>query len=71
MQTLDEMLSRRLLTPTQHADIRAWIAQARTPEAILQMPAALWRTLALASVLMNLDAELTQPPLLALDPSGA
>lgn len=71
MQTLDDMLSRRLLTPAQHADIRAWIAQARTPEAILQMPAALWRSLELASVLMNVDADLTQPPLLSFGPAGA
>ena len=65
MQTLDEMLSRRLLTPAQHCQIAAWIKRAKTPEAILQMPTRLWRTLELASVLMNLDAELTQPPLLA------
>ncbi len=65
MQTLDEMLSRKLLTPIQHEEIRAWIAQARTPEAIRQMPAPLWRTLELASVLMDVDADLTQPPLLS------
>ncbi len=65
MQTLNEMLQRRLLTPGQHRDIGAWIAQARTPEAILQMPEPLWRAFSLASVLMNLDADLTQPPLLA------
>lgn len=65
MQTLDDMLSRQLLTPDQHAEIGAWIRQARTPEAILQMPAALWRSLALASLLMNVDADLTQPPLLS------
>ena len=67
MQTLDEMLSRKLLTPLQHAEIGAWIAQARTPEAIQQMPEPLWRSLALASLLMNLDADLTQPPLLSAD----
>lgn len=66
MQTLDEMLSRRLLTQGQHAEIGAWIAQAKTPEAILEMPAGLWRCLALASALMNLDADLLQPPLLSL-----
>ena len=65
MQTLDEMLSRKLLTPLQHAEIGAWIAQARTPEAIRQMPDPLWRSLSLASLLMNLDADLTQPPLLS------
>ena len=65
VQTLDEMLSRRLLTARQHADISAWITQAKTPEAILQMPESLWRSLALASALMNVDADLTQPPLLS------
>jgi len=65
MQTLDEMLSRRLLTQAQHHEIGAWIARARTPEAILRMPAPLWRTLELASVLMNVDADLTQPPLMS------
>jgi hypothetical protein len=65
VQTLDEMLSRKLLTAEQHAEIGAWIAHARTPEAIRQMPAPLWRTLELASVLMNVDADLTQAPLLS------
>ena len=65
VQTLDEMLDRHLLTPAQHSEIGAWIAHARTPEAIRQMPAPLWRTLELASVLMNVDADLTQPPLLS------
>ena len=64
MKTLDEMLSRRLLTVQQHADISGWVAAARTPEAILAMPEPLWRTLSLASVLMNVDADLTQPPAL-------
>jgi len=68
MQTLDEMLSRRLLTADQYREIRTWIAQARTPEAILRMPDPLWRSFALASVLMNVDAELTQPPLLSAGP---
>lgn len=63
MKTLDEMLKLRLLSHEQHQAIGEFIAQARTPEAILQMPAPLWRALALASVLMNLDAELLQPPL--------
>lgn len=67
MQTLDEMLDRRLLTPDQHADIAAWVMRARTPEAILQMPPALWRTLELASVLMEVDADLQQAPLLSAD----
>lgn len=67
VKTLDEMLDRRLLSQQQHAEIAAWIAMARTPEAILQMPAELWRTLELASVLMNVDAELRQPPLFEAD----
>jgi hypothetical protein len=65
MQTLDEMLSRNLISPAQHSEIGAWIAHARTPEGILAMPASLWRTLELASVLMNVDADLSQPPLLS------
>lgn len=64
MKTLDEMLSLRLLSHEQHQAIGDFIAQARTPEAILQMPEPLWRALSLASVLMNLDAELMQPPLM-------
>jgi hypothetical protein len=70
LQTLDEMRDRRLLTATQHAEIGAWIARARTPEAIRQMPPALWRTLELASVLMNVDADLMQPPLLSAGPDS-
>jgi hypothetical protein len=38
----------------------AWIAERKTPEAILQMPPHLWRALALASVLMGVDADITQ-----------
>ena len=68
MQTLDEMLALRLLSPEQHSEIGAWIAQARTPDAIAQMPAGLWRTLELASVLMNFDADLARP--MAADPEG-
>jgi hypothetical protein len=68
MKTLDEMLNRRLLTVQQHADISGWVAAARTPEAILAMPEPLWRTLSLASVLMNVDADLTQPPALDAGP---
>lgn len=58
MQTLDDMLALKLLTPEQHADIRAWAHHARTPERIQQMPPHLWRALELASVLMgfNIDA---------------
>lgn len=57
MQTLNEMLTLNLLTPDQHAEIRAWAMQAKTPERILQMPAHLWRTLELASVLMDFDVD--------------
>lgn len=67
MKTLDEMLSLRLLTPDQHQQIGAWIARARTPEAIMDMPPPLWRTLQLASVLMSFDADLQQPPLLSAE----
>ena len=62
MKTLDEMLSRRLLTRDQHAEMAQWIADARTPEAIMRMPAPLWRALELASVVMNVAADLLQPP---------
>jgi len=68
MQTLDDMLKLNLLTAEQHAEIGAWVAQARTPDAIMKMPAPLWRKLELASVLMGFDADVTQAPLLRLDP---
>ena len=58
MNTLDEMRHRHLLTVEQHTEIRAWIAKVRTPEGILGMPAHLWKALALASMLMNVDGEL-------------
>lgn len=64
MKTIDEMAALRLLSAQQHAEISAWIAQARTPEEIMKMPAPLWRTLELASVLMDFDGPLTQPPTL-------
>ena len=67
MKTIDEMLSLSLLTPDQHRQIGAWVARARTPEAIMQMPAPLWRALELASVLMNFDADLMQPPLFSAE----
>jgi hypothetical protein len=38
MQTLDDMLNLHLLTADQHAEIGAWVAQARTPDAIMKMP---------------------------------
>ena len=65
MKTIDEMLHLDLLTPQQHGEIGAWIARAKTPEAIMEMPAPLWRALEVASVAMNIDADLTRPPLLA------
>ena len=57
MQTLDDMLSLNLLTEDQHAEIRSWIAQTHTPDAIMEMRPALWRTLELASVLMGFERE--------------
>jgi hypothetical protein len=36
------MLDKRLLSTDQHRDIGAWITQARTPEAIMEMPAPLF-----------------------------
>jgi hypothetical protein len=68
MQTLDEMHSLHLISAEQHAQIGDWIRAGKTPEAIMQMPAHLWRAFALASVLMNFDADVTQPPPLALEP---
>jgi hypothetical protein len=68
MKTLDDMLSLHLLSADQHTEIRAWVANARTPEAILGMPPRLWRRLELASVLMGLDADLSQEPTLQADP---
>lgn len=70
METLDDMRRRHLLSPEQHAEIGAWVASARTPEAIMAMPPHLWRALSLASVLMNIDADLTQVPPLGADGSA-
>lgn len=70
MQTLDEMLSRHFLTADQHRQIRAWIAEVRTPEAILEMPANLWRALELASVLMGFDADIMAPPQFDTNPES-
>ena len=67
MKTLDEMLSLRLMSREQHVEIGSWIAEARTPQAIMRMPAPLWRALELASVLMDVDADLRQPPLFEAD----
>lgn len=68
MQTLDDMLARHLLTAEQHGRIGAWIAAARTPQAILEMPADLWRTLELASVLLGFDADMSRPAPLGVEP---
>lgn len=67
MKTIDEMLSLDLLTPEQHGEIGAWIARVRTPDAIMQMPAPLWRAIELAAQAMNIDADLVRPPLLSAD----
>ena len=69
MQTLDEMRDRHLLTADQHFEVGAYIAEARTPHRIMEMPPHLWRALELASVLMNLDADLA--PMAQLNGSGA
>ena len=61
MQTLDEMRNLHLLTHEQHAQIGAWIAAGKTPEAIMAMPPHLWRAFELASVLMDFDADLMNP----------
>ena len=37
------MLNLALLTPNEHRQISQWIAQARSPDEILKMPAPLWR----------------------------
>jgi hypothetical protein len=68
MKTIDEMLHLALLTPEQHRQIGAWIAQADSPEAILKMPASLWRALERASAVMGIDEDLMRPP--ALDAGG-
>ena len=62
MKTIDEMLSLELLTPEQHREIAAWIARVRTPEAIMEMPAPLWRALEVASLAMAIDADLLRTP---------
>ncbi|MNZ97845.1 hypothetical protein D3C78_1171060 [compost metagenome] len=68
MKTIDEMLHLELLTPEQHREIDAWIAQAESPEAILQMPAALWSAVERASEAMGVGDDLLRPP--ALDAGG-
>ena len=69
MKTIDEMLHLALLTPEQHRQISAWIAQADSPDEILKMPTALWRAIEHASEVMGIDNDLLRPP--ALDADGA
>jgi hypothetical protein len=64
MKTIDEMLHLRLLTKEEHREIAAWVKRCTSPEAILGMPAHLWRAVERASVVMNIDADLTRPPAL-------
>ena len=68
MKTIDEMLHLALLTPDQHRQISAWIAQADSPDDILKMPTALWRAIEHASEVMVIDNDLLRPP--ALDADG-
>lgn len=67
MKTIDEMLSLELLTPDQHQQISAWIAQADTPDDILQMPVPLWRAVERACAVMGVDEDLMRPPSLDAD----
>jgi hypothetical protein len=62
VKTIEEMLALDLLTPQEHHEIAAWIAHAKTPEAIMAMHAPLWRALERASAAMNIEADLTRPP---------
>ncbi|RYF82372.1 MAG: hypothetical protein EOO29_07230 [Comamonadaceae bacterium] len=64
MKTIDEMLHLDLLTAEQHREIGAWIAQAESPEQILQMPALLWQAVERASEIMGIDQDLKRPPLM-------
>lgn len=64
MKTIDEMLHLDLLTTEQHAFIREWIAQSRTPERILQMPTPMWEALERASASMGVDQDLLREPAL-------
>lgn len=62
MKTIDEMLHLDLLTPEQHVQIGAWIAQAESPDEILKMPAPLWQAVERASKVMGIDQDLMRPP---------
>jgi hypothetical protein len=68
MKTIDEMLNLALLTPDQHQQISAWIAQADSPDEILKMPVPLWKAVERASAIMGIDDDLVRPP--ALDADG-
>ena len=67
MKTIDEMLNLALLTPDEHRQISSWIAQADSPEEILQMPPPLWRAVERASAVMGIDEDLVRPPALDAD----
>ena len=70
MKTIDEMLNLALLTPEQHHQISAWIADADSPDEILKMPAPLWQAVERASAAMGIDDYLLRPPLLDADDSA-
>lgn len=61
------MLHLDLLSAQQHSEIAGWVRAGRTPEAIMAMPPHLWRAIEAASLAMNIDADLTRPPLLGGD----
>jgi hypothetical protein len=67
VKLIDEMLSLDLLSTQQHHEIASWVRASKTPEAIMAMPPHLWRAIESASVAMNIDADLTRPPLLGAD----
>lgn len=69
MKIIDEMLNLELLSTQQHREIARWVRAARTPEAIMAMPPHLWRAIECASLAMNIDADLTRPPMLGADPA--
>lgn len=67
VKIIDEMLSLNLLSTQQHREIASWVRTAGTPEAIMAMPPHLWHAIEVASVAMNIDADLTRPPWLGAD----
>ncbi len=69
MKIIDEMLHLDLLTSEQHVQIGAWIAQAGSPDEILQMPSSLWQALERASEVMGIDQDLLRTP--PCDAAGA